>query len=295
MGIFNRDYMRGDSQFRLSSPASWNAIHMIVIVSLTVWLCSLFGRGESDLGLLLNHHFKASWLALSEGRIWTLFTSVVYHEGLFHILLNLFVLWMFGRTIEEEWGKWRFLRFFLIGGVLGALAHCVYMGATGAGHTVHGASAGVFGVVLYFICQDPRREVLLFGVLPMQTWMMGAILVGVDVLGLFGIAVMGGNVAHVAHLAGAGFGAAYFALERRGMLPKMNSGGRRSRSRRRPAAPRKQWMVPPDGVNPYTGRSAAEEQRLDHLLRKVGHGGLDALTPEEREFLMDMSKKAPKT
>lgn len=295
MGIFNRDYMRS-SQFRLSNPTSWTAIQMIVIVSISVWLCALFGQRQGDVNLFLAENFRASWAALTAGRIWTPVTSVFYHEGLFHILLNLFVLWMFGRTIEEDWGKARFLRFFIIGGTAGALAHCFLMSGAGQVHTVHGASAGVFAVVIYFVCKDPKQNVLLFGVLPMQTWMMGAILLGVDILGAFGFSVVGGgDVAHFAHLGGAAYGGLYFFLEQRGKLPSAGRKKTQKATSRRRKVQRKEWTVAADGMNPYTGRSAQEEQRLDHLLRKVGHGGLDALTPEEREFLMEMSKKSPKT
>jgi len=50
-------------------------------------------------------------------RIWQPFTYIFLHGGLFHLLINMLMLWMFGRELELLWGKKRFLNYFFICGV----------------------------------------------------------------------------------------------------------------------------------------------------------------------------------
>ncbi len=51
-----------------------------------------------------------------------LFTYMFLHSlQPFHIIMNMFVLWMFGSPLEDVWGSKRFLIFYLICGVGAAL------------------------------------------------------------------------------------------------------------------------------------------------------------------------------
>ena len=54
-----------------------------------------------------------------QGYLWQPFTYMWLHSTHFigHILLNLFVLWMFGSQLAMAWGPKRFLRYYLICGV----------------------------------------------------------------------------------------------------------------------------------------------------------------------------------
>src|ERR1700758_135232 len=50
-------------------------------------------------------------------RVWQPFTYIFLHGGLFHLLINMLMLWMFGRELEAAWGKRRFMNFFILCGV----------------------------------------------------------------------------------------------------------------------------------------------------------------------------------
>src|ERR1700724_1330187 len=50
-------------------------------------------------------------------RVWQPFTYIFLHGGLWHILINMLMLWMFGRDLEQVWGKRRFLNYFFLCGV----------------------------------------------------------------------------------------------------------------------------------------------------------------------------------
>lgn len=42
-------------------------------------------------------------------------------KSIFHLLFNMFMLWMFGRALEQTWGERRFLVFYLVCGIGGGL------------------------------------------------------------------------------------------------------------------------------------------------------------------------------
>ncbi|UTW64713.1 rhomboid family intramembrane serine protease [bacterium SCSIO 12741] len=56
-------------------------------------------------------------------RPYQLVTYMFMHGGLYHILTNMFMLWMFGSNIENVWGPKRFLTYYLITGVGASLFH----------------------------------------------------------------------------------------------------------------------------------------------------------------------------
>lgn len=82
-------------------------------------------------------------------RISTYFSSMFLHGGWFHILSNMWWLWIFGDNIEDRLGHFRFLLFYLASGVLAGIAHTAFnlnskLPAVGAS----GAVAGVLGAYL---------------------------------------------------------------------------------------------------------------------------------------------------
>src|SRR6266542_1058547 len=50
-------------------------------------------------------------------------THMFAHGPVYHILFNMFALWMFGRILENVWGAKRFLLFYLVCGVGAAACH----------------------------------------------------------------------------------------------------------------------------------------------------------------------------
>ena len=52
-------------------------------------------------------------LVWSRFMIWQLFTYMFLHGGFWHILMNMFILWMFGSDLERAWGSREFLKFYI--------------------------------------------------------------------------------------------------------------------------------------------------------------------------------------
>ncbi|MBK8014653.1 MAG: rhomboid family intramembrane serine protease [Deltaproteobacteria bacterium] len=79
-------------------------------------------------------------------------TYMFAHGGWMHLIGNMFFLYLAGTTIEDHWGRWRFLLLYLAGGIVAALAYRLMnpgsdvplVGASGAIATAMGAFAVQF-------------------------------------------------------------------------------------------------------------------------------------------------------
>lgn len=134
---------------------------------------------------------------------WQLVTSSLLHASVTHIFLNMFALYMFGRSVEAALGPRRFLWLYFSAVLVAALVQLLVVswGTTGSPYPTIGASGGVFGVLLAFGMLFPRQRVmLLIPPIPMPAWLL------VTAYGLIELAsgVFGTEqgVAHFAHLGG---------------------------------------------------------------------------------------------
>ncbi len=141
----------------------------------------------------------------------------------FHILFNMFTLWMFGRVLENVWGAKRFLIFYLACGLGAAALHlgiqyfrceqlleainnndmATAQARIGAVAPALGASGAIMGVMAAFAYLFPNTELyIMFIPFPVKAkWAM----LGLAAIDLFGgvARVSGDNIAHFAHLGGA--------------------------------------------------------------------------------------------
>ena len=70
------------------------------------------------------------------GIVWQLVTYSFLHGGLWHLLLNMLTLWMFGSQEEQDWGSRRFLEYYFFC-VVGAALVTVGVSYTGFGMNPH--------------------------------------------------------------------------------------------------------------------------------------------------------------
>lgn len=120
---------------------------------------------------------------------WRMLTSVFVHSTqlLFHVLLNMYTLWIFGQLLEGLLGRWRFLALYLISGFAGSVG-VLWLGDPRIG--VVGASGAIFGLMGAFLVIQRR--------LGGQTTQL-FVLLGINLVIGF---VPGLNIAWQAHLGG---------------------------------------------------------------------------------------------
>jgi membrane associated rhomboid family serine protease len=227
-----------------------------------------------------------AWLALDADwyrRPWQVYQLLTYGflhspNDLWHIALNMFALWLFGREVEARYGAREYLAFYLAAIIVAGVVWTVAEIPTGVFATMMGASGAVSAVVILFAVNFPYRTVLFFFIIPMPMWVAAVIIVAMDA---FGAVNRSGTVAYTAHLGGAAFGFLYYKwrlrLER--WLPGQTW---RVGLRRRP----KLRVVDSDSVD-YN----ATDRRVDEILQKIQEHGQDSLTSRERSILEEASRE----
>jgi membrane associated rhomboid family serine protease len=151
--------------------------------------------------------------------VWTWITSIFAHGGPTHIFVNGFVLFMFGRVVEQRVGWKKFSALFLVSGVIAGLAQVGLLFVLGSPmvdlglissngpYAVLGASGAIMAVLGVLTVLNPDLRVLLFFFIPMPLWVLT---IGYAAWSGFSFVLgFGGNVANIAHLAGLVVGLVY--------------------------------------------------------------------------------------
>ena len=138
--------------------------------------------------------------------VWQLVTYIFLHGGLFHLLFNLFALWIFGCEIERHMGSGRFIQYFFITAIGAGICTVILMYNQRV--LVMGASGGIYGLLLAYAWFFPERQIYVWFMFPMKAkyfvLLFGAIEFWSSLRGT------GSGIAHFAHLGGILFGLLYF-------------------------------------------------------------------------------------
>jgi membrane associated rhomboid family serine protease len=156
-----------------------------------------------------NHSFSA-WLGPAADSIWPFFTNMFLHGGLFHLVSNMWALWIFGGAVEDRLGHGRYLALYLLSGIGASLTHFVTnLHSTVPAIGASGAISGVMGA--YFLMFPLAQVITLVPVffLPVFLPIPAVFYIGVWFLTQFfsGIAALvapqfGGGIAWWAHVGG---------------------------------------------------------------------------------------------
>jgi rhomboid family protein len=91
----------------------------------------------------------------------TVLTSMFLHGGVVHLAVNLLTLWIFGNAVEGALGRLRFAGFYLVSGVVAALAQALAAAVSGDVLVpMVGASGAIAGVLAAFLVLFPRARIL---------------------------------------------------------------------------------------------------------------------------------------
>ena len=229
--------------FRPSINTIPPVVKNLIIINVLMWLATIVlnMRGIDLTNILALHYIESP-----DFRPYQLVSHMFMHDshGPWHLIFNMFALWMFGRVLESVWGPKRFFIFYFVTGLGAAAFYSLvnfiefqyfsskmspemvqtvmsqgaeilnqgknYTGLAGKLNLLLnvptvGASGAVFGILLGFGMLFPNTELmLLFPPIPIKAKYF---VMGYGAIELFsGIANTGDNVAHFAHLGGMLFG-----------------------------------------------------------------------------------------
>jgi membrane associated rhomboid family serine protease len=154
----------------------------------------------------------ATFTLASSHSLLTIITSMFLHGSWFHVLSNMWVLYIFGDNVEDRMGSIRYLIFYLLSGILAALTHVFF--APGLAVPTVGASGAIAGVLGAYFYLFPRSRVLTFVPLFILPWFIevpAVVFLGLwFILQLFSGLMIGGlameGIAWWAHIGGFIFG-----------------------------------------------------------------------------------------
>jgi len=201
------------SPFALASATQYLIVVNIIVYAIQILQQPKGGSGFFDL-FDISH---ITWFELTFGLIappqipqvfWQLFTYMFLHGALWHILFNMYALWLFGHVLERVWGPRRFLIYYLFTGVGAGLTTVVVSLITGGLSLSVGASGAIYGVLLAFAMLFPNQPLYLFFI-PVPIPAKYAVL-GLGLLAfLFSATGAFSSIGHLAHLGGLLFGIIY--------------------------------------------------------------------------------------
>ncbi|PCJ80157.1 MAG: hypothetical protein COA49_09240 [Bacteroidetes bacterium] len=309
----------------------WVNVIVFILINAAIILTKL---GDITLPVGINDGFGlavTSNLQILLSRPWTIFTHMFVHIDVFHLLINMMLLWWMGQIYSAEVGSRRLLSTYLMGGLAGFLVYFLAFNILpGLRSSLDkdsisyalGASAAVMSIFTATATINPNRKIriILFGAVELKYIAMVYVL-----FDYFGISQGDGVNAggKIAHLGGALFGYLLVTFDKKGVNLAsflesvidwiMSSLPTKSKSvdikkRRRPSGSSRKlkfWRNLDFRKKPQpktrSNSTKSDEQfnlekkerakRLDLILDKISRHGYDHLTKEEKRFLFTESKK----
>ena len=177
------------NRFQQTTPVVLNLIIINVLVYIVQFLFD--GPEEKISRVIALFPYNTPYF-----KPYQLVTHMFAHGGFFHLLFNMFVLWMFGSMLERVWGPKRFLIFYLVCGLAAGVTHLVLENVPAVGAS--GAIMGLFAAYAYLF---PNTEMIMFPIpVPVKAKYAIALLAAYDLFS--GVNPLGDNIAHFAHLGG---------------------------------------------------------------------------------------------
>ena len=279
------------------TPRVSPGVRLLIIINVGVYFLQMFidlalSIGSSNAGNQFTSIFALHSLTVKEGFIWQIFTYQFLHDTPwpFHLLFNMFALYMFGSELENEWGKKRFIRYYLVCGTgAGFFIFLLPILFSEASAVTVGASGSILGLLLAYAIYWPNREVLVFFVIPVKIKYL------VFFIGLFSMFMTlrsseAWGISHAGHIGGLISGYLYliYVVNSRSSdfsgtrLSTWNPVKRYSFWKQR-----KLWMKREEELFEMENMEA----KVDYLLDKIRTSGYKSLTAKEKSFL----KKASET
>ncbi len=276
-----------------------DGVKQLLIVNVAVFvLTQISGMG-----------FWAEWFGLNPHnvifglRVWQPFTYMFLHAGIWHIGINMLMLWMFGSELEKLWGRKEFLRFYLVSGAgAGVFSLVPYFlgvvsGYRGAIPSIIGASGAVYAILLAYAVTYPDRKVLVYMIMPVKVKYL-MLFMGFMTFSSIG---NGDGISHITHLGGLVVG--WFYLRRNGRYRGLNIPWRQWLSKfnkikivKDDSPPRtKTSSVPPRKGGWHRVKNEADlRHEMDTLLDKITRVGYEQLSNQEKERLLELSSQLSK-
>lgn len=122
---------------------------LIAICVVAFFITFIASSGNLDVYALLKYGANyAPYVKTGGIQVMRLVTCAFLHANIFHLLFNMYSLYIIGSQLENYVGKWKFIGIYLISAISGSLLSCVFSESVSVGAS--GAIFGLLGAILYF-------------------------------------------------------------------------------------------------------------------------------------------------
>ena len=250
-----------------------NAIKLLVSVNFGIFLLQSLSKSEMIFFQLFGLVPKLIW---SEFMIWQPVTYLFFHGGIWHVLINMFVLWMFGSELERLWGKLRFLKYYFITGIgSGMITALLNLSSI---TPVVGASGAVFGVLMAYGITYPNRTIYLYGIIPIRSMLF---VIAVGFIAFVSSFDGTSRISHITHLSGMIIG--YLILKRRWQFNDIWFSIRKKTL---------EYQIQREERK--ISHRQELENNIDKILDKINDHGFKSLSDKEEKQLYENSKSLSK-
>lgn len=273
--------------------SSVNIVEKIIYVNVSVFLLTYLFKTISFL-VQTNENFIIDWFALSPYfdslifKPWTLITYGFLHEGFFHILFNLLILYYIGNLFLDYFNRKQFLVYYFLGiffgGIIFMLSYNYFPVLKTRETFLVGASAGVTSIIIGVASLIPNYALRFRFIGDVKLLYIAIILVAIDI-----IQIPNGNAGgHLAHLGGALIG--YL------LTTKLNKGQNlidwfENLLQPKEKSPLSTVHKTKHKASNQTKNPLQRQKKIDEILDKISKSGYDALSKDEKEFLFKVGKE----
>lgn len=298
MASGDREYMREEFRRRKAPPmppfTKW-----LLILNIGIFLLDFFQRSRYVPVGPINQWGAFSFdTAIGQLHIWEFITFQFLHHNFGHLLFNCIAMYFFAPFVERSMGGRKFIAYYLICGVGGALLLSLLLLPTGEIATTTtatpmvGASAGLFGLFFAVYKLAPAMKVhLLIPPVTLTMKQFAMFLGGFAVFMIIGGVLYPGSPffwntgGEIGHLGGALMG--LLLMKFPGLLSW--AGGEKAKIIRPKQFRRKSRFGAK--VRPRTTIDLNESDEVDRILEKIQEHGIESLTAKERETLKQASER----
>jgi membrane associated rhomboid family serine protease len=250
-----------DYQYSFGYQRTTRGVKWLIIINLVIFFLLLAGYDLiSPLGLTPTKVLK--------GYIFQLFTYMFLHSGFFHILFNMFALWMFGKEIEKIWGTGEFIKYYFLTGI-GAGLFTFVLSINSTIPTI-GASGAIFGILMAYALMFPDNLIYVYFLFPIKAKYLVIFFAIIELVASFRYTPDG--IGHFAHLGGMVVG--YFYLKSDLKVLRVLHFFKDSKYKRKLKM-----------IERKKGKTEDLMQRVDQILDKINQVGYDNLSKEEKKLL----------
>lgn len=257
------------TQFTWNPRSFTGAIKVLIIINIAIYLLQSISTSQVDLVPIFGLSTRTVWPL-----IWQPVTYMFIHGGLWHVAINMFVLWMFGGELESIWGRSNFLKYYFVTGVGAGLVWLIF-NIGGSNAILIGASGAIYGILMAYGLMFPNRTVYLYFLFPIKVkWFV----IFIGAVAFFSSMGTGSNISHLTHLSGMLIG--YLYLRFNDNWRNISFNFRKKYVEIRMAQKKKS-----------KDHEAKLKQEVDMILDKANICGWESLSDEEQTKLESSSRK----